>query len=162
VADRLEVLGASDLRDGPGDTPLKAGGEGDVGYPAAARAQQVVVVLDQVLGQLEAGELVAGRDAANNPGSLQVDEMTVGGAARQVRKTAGDLTDTDRMTRAGQQADDRPPSGGVPLVDAAQPLLGQLVQITVVLQARHRLLQGQGTGMPASAGDGAGGRLIAD
>jgi len=45
--------------------------EGDVGDLAAADAQQVVMVLGQVLGQFEAGELVAGRDPADQPGVMQ-------------------------------------------------------------------------------------------
>ena len=111
MAGRLEVLGPGGLRDGLGDAPLKADGKGDVCYPSAARAQQVMMMLGQVLGELEAGELVAGRDAADDPGGLQVDEMTVGGAARQVRQAAGDLPDADGVVRAGEQADDRPSPG---------------------------------------------------
>jgi hypothetical protein len=36
------------------------------------------------------------------------------------------------MARAGEQADDRPPPGGVSLLNAAQALLDQQVQITVL------------------------------
>src|SRR5579875_3195075 len=67
---------------------------GYVDDPPAARAEQVVVVvLGQVLGQLEAGELVVGAHAPDNPGLLQVHQVTVGGAAGQLGRQRGDVAD---------------------------------------------------------------------
>ena len=78
---RLESFGRRELVDGPGDGSLEGVAGCDVDDSAAARAQEVVVVLGEVLGQLEAGELVVGRDASDHPGDLEVDEVAVGGAA---------------------------------------------------------------------------------
>ena len=50
--------------------------------------KQMVVVLGQVLGQLEPGELVTGGDAPDQPGTLKVDEVPVGGASRYVGSSA--------------------------------------------------------------------------
>ena len=47
-------------------------------------AEEMVVVLGEVLGQLEARELVVGRDAPHHAGGLEVDQVAVGGAARQL------------------------------------------------------------------------------
>jgi hypothetical protein len=63
VAVRLEVLVARELVDGAADLTLEALARRDVGDLAAADAEQMVVVLGEVLRQLDAGELVVGRDA---------------------------------------------------------------------------------------------------
>jgi hypothetical protein len=65
VAVRLEVLVARELVDGAVDLTLEALARRDVGDLAAADAEQMVMVLvlGEVLRQLDAGELVVGRDA---------------------------------------------------------------------------------------------------
>ena len=106
----LEALGVGERADGAGDLLLEAGREGDVDDLAAADAQQVVVMLGEVLGQLEAGELIAGGDPPDEPGGLQVGQVPVGGAARQAGQALGDVTDADRVAGADEQVDDGPPA----------------------------------------------------
>ena len=79
--------------------PLEFGARGDVGDLAAAHAEEMVVVFGEVLGQLEAGELVAGRHPPHQPGAPEVDEVAVGGAAGQVGQAVGDVADAHRVAR---------------------------------------------------------------
>ena len=89
MALRLEAFGCGQFVDRHGDLPLELGARGDVGDLAAAHAEQVVVVLREVLGKLETGELVAGRDAPNEARRLQIGEMSVGRApGRSGRRSA--------------------------------------------------------------------------
>ena len=104
---------------------------GHVGDLAAPGAKQVVVVLGDVLGQFEAGELVVGRDAPHDPDLLQVDEVAVRGAAREPWCQLGDVTDAHRVARPGKYLDDLAPAAGVPLGDLPEPLLYQAVQCLV-------------------------------
>ena len=50
----------------------------------------MVMVLGEVFIELEAGELVAGSDAPNQPDALQIDQVPVGGAPRQFGELGGD------------------------------------------------------------------------
>ncbi len=84
------------------------------------------MMLGQVLGQLEPGELVTRRDAAHEPGRVQVGQMPVGGAARQAGEALGDITDAHRVAGAHQQIDDGAPAAGVALVDQAQAALDDI------------------------------------
>jgi len=70
VAVRLEPLLGGKLVDGLGDVALEAGGRRDVDDFAAAGAEEVVMVFGEVLGQLEAAELVVSRHAPDHPGDL--------------------------------------------------------------------------------------------
>jgi hypothetical protein len=126
---RLEALGVGELADGLGDGLLEAGGEGDVDHLAAGDAQQVMMVLGEVLGELEAGELVVGGHAPDDAGRLQVGQVPVGGATGQLGKALGDVADADRVTGADQQVDDGPPPGGVALVHPAQAVFDHAMQV---------------------------------
>jgi hypothetical protein len=81
VTVRLEALGLGELIDGLGHTSLERGGRSYVDDLSAVDTEEVMVVLGEVLGELEAGELVVGRDSADQPHDLKVDKMAVGGAA---------------------------------------------------------------------------------
>src|SRR5215472_15468042 len=128
VAVRLEALGVGELADRLGHLVLEGGREGDVGDLAAVDAQQMMVVLGQILGELEAGELIVGGDPPDQPGGLEVDQVPVGGAAGQVGQAFGDVADAHRVPRADQQLDDRAASRGVPLIYPAQAALGRVMQ----------------------------------
>ena len=65
----------------------------EVGHQAAVGAQQVVVVAGQVLGQLEAGELVDGHDAPDHAGLGQHGQGAVGRALGQGGVVLEDLGD---------------------------------------------------------------------
>jgi hypothetical protein len=99
---RLEALGVGEAADGAGYLPLEAVGRGDVCDLVAVGAEQVVVVLGQVLGELEPGVLVAGGDPPDQPGGLQIGQVPVGRAAGQAGQLLGDIADADRMPRVDQ------------------------------------------------------------
>ena len=128
VALRFETLRGGQLVDGQRDLALEIGTRRDVAHLAAAHAQQMVVVLGQVLGQLEAGELVAGRDAADEAGGLQVGQVAVGGAPGQIGESVGDVADADRVTGVTEQLDDGPAPDRVRCSISRRRRLGHLVE----------------------------------
>jgi hypothetical protein len=67
-----------------GDGALEGSRGGDVDDLPAPGAEEVMVVLGQVLDQLEAGELIVGGYPTDNRSSLQVDQVAVGAASGQV------------------------------------------------------------------------------
>jgi hypothetical protein len=87
------------------------------------------MVLGEVLGELEAGEFVVGRDTPHHPGALKVDEVAVGRAPWQLGQVPGDVPDADGMPRIHEQVDDGAPAGRVALVDAPKALFDQGVQV---------------------------------
>jgi hypothetical protein len=129
VAVRLEALGVGELADGLGCLLLEGCRERDVDDFAAVHAEQVVVVLGEVLGKLEPGELVARGNATDEPGGVQVGQMPVGGAAGQAGETLGDVTDAHRMAGADKQIDNGAPAAGIALVDQAQAALDDTVHV---------------------------------
>lgn len=116
-----EALGPGHFDDRLAQVALDPGGQGDVSYLPAGDAQQMVVVLGEILRQLETGEVVMGHYPAHHPGGLEVDEVAVSGAAGQIGEATGDLGDTDGVTRRSEQGDDGAPSRRVTLVRPAQP-----------------------------------------
>src|SRR5262249_2142205 len=64
-------------RRGGGDRALEAGGRGDVLDAPARRADEMMMVPGEILGQLPAGELVGADDAVHDPGVLQHHEVAV-------------------------------------------------------------------------------------
>ena len=78
-----------------------------------------MVVFGQILGQLETGKLIVGDDPADEPGRLQVDEVAVGRASRQIGEALGNLGDTHRIARRTKQSDDGAPAGGITLIGPA-------------------------------------------
>jgi len=129
VAVRLEALGVGEPADGGGCLVLEQGRKGHVNDLAAVDAQQVMVVLGEFLGQLEAGELVVGGDPPDEPCGVQIDQVPVRRAAWQVREPLGNVADADGMAGADKQVDNRPPPGGVALIDPAQPALDLAVHV---------------------------------
>jgi hypothetical protein len=61
----LEALICGQFLHHLGDGPLKGRRRGYVDDSAAARAQKMMMVLGQVLGQLEPGELVTGSNTSH-------------------------------------------------------------------------------------------------
>jgi hypothetical protein len=133
----LEARSVGKFADRLGGLLLKAGREGHVDDLAAIDAQQVVMVLGEVLGELEPGEFVTGRYPPYEPGRVQVGQVPVGRAARQAGQALGDVPDAYRVARAHEQVDDGPPAAGVALVGQPQPPLGDAVQVAGRLLSRH-------------------------
>ncbi len=136
----LEALVIGESLDGRCHIALEGRGGGDVNYLAAVGAQEVVVVLGELLGQLVAGEFVIGGDAPHHPGDLQVDEVAIGGAAGQIGQAISDITDADGVPGVDQEADDGPPAGRVALVGATKSVFHDIVQITLRSCCSHRVL----------------------
>ena len=135
---RLEARRGGDVTDGGGHLMLEASRRRDVRDLAAADAQQMVMVLGQILGELEPGELVAGRDPPDQAGGLQVRQMPVGRAARQIRQALGDVANAHGMATAEQELNDGAPAAGIALIDPPQAPLGDAVQIVRQFLSRHQ------------------------
>ena len=91
-----EAGGAGDRGRGRGDRALEPGRRGDVLDPPARRADEVVVVAGEVLGELPARELVGADDAVHDAGLLEHDEVAVHRALREVGPLVEDLGDRER------------------------------------------------------------------
>ena len=86
------------------------------------------MVLGYVLGQLKTEVVVIGRHPPDHTGHLEVDQVTVGRAAREAGSSLCDVLDAYRMAGVGQQLDHLPPPAGVALRDLPEPLLDQAMQ----------------------------------
>jgi hypothetical protein len=151
VRRRFETLLRRQFVDHSRDRRLEGGARRHVDDPSAGRADQVVVMVGEVLGELEARELVAGGDAPHHAGALEVGEVAVGRAARHVGDVVGDVGDAGRVAQGGEQFDDRLAPGGVALVHAAQMDFDQFVQIVDRRGSGHPLsfavVRGQCSGL---------------
>jgi hypothetical protein len=72
---KLEALAACQRGQRALDLLLELGGELDVEHGAAAAADQVVVVAEQVLGELEAGEVAAPTRRWTSPVSSKTERL---------------------------------------------------------------------------------------
>ena len=152
-----EPVGRGDLGQAGVEAALDPGRQRDVAHLTARRADLVVVVLGQVLGQLEARPLVARCHTLHQPGFLEHGEVAVHRALRHPRPGVEDLRDGQRAVAGGQQLDQRGPAGGVPLAHAAQPFSSRARQLVHVVR-RYRTAPspvcpspGEGYGGPMSA-----------
>lgn len=140
VTVRLETLCIGESFDGGCHIAFEGRGGGHIDDSAAVGAQEVVVVLGELLGQLVASELVIGRDPPHHPGDLKVEEVTVGGTARKIGQSIGDIPDADGMTGVDQQADDGSAAGCVALIGPAKPVLDDIVQVILGSSRCHHAL----------------------
>ena len=74
---RLKPLGLGEAIELLGDGVFERHRGGDVAHLPAVGAKEMVVVFREVLGELEAVELVAGRDAPNEARRLQIGRTSV-------------------------------------------------------------------------------------
>jgi hypothetical protein len=96
----LKPLGGGQAVELLGDDALERRRRGDVAHLTAVGAQEVVVVLGQVFGQLEPSELVVSGHSADDPGRLEVEEVPVGGASRKI----GEKPRSTRRSRSATSA----------------------------------------------------------
>ena len=85
---------------------LDGGGHLEVGDVSAGRADQVVMVVRQVLGQLVAGELVRGHDAVHHARSLEHGQVPVRRALGQAGLALEQLRDRQRLVDLRQEVDE--------------------------------------------------------
>jgi hypothetical protein len=76
---------------------LERFGRSDVEYPSTDRAEEMVMMFGQFLRELESGEIVTGGDSSDDPGALEVSEMSIGGAPRHTREALADIGDIHRV-----------------------------------------------------------------
>ena len=100
---------------------------GEVVDPAALGADEVVVVADEILGQLEAGVLARRDDPVHHAHLLEHVEVAVGRALAQPGRRVDQLGDRDRPGRGHERLDQPPPAARVALVDEPEPVRHHLV-----------------------------------
>lgn len=83
--------------------------------------QMVVMVARQLLGQLEARELVGPHHPAHDTGLFENRQVSVRGALRQLGAIGDQFSGGERPAGLGQGIDEGAPAGGVALVDPPQP-----------------------------------------
>ena len=91
----------------------------EVDHRTARRADQVVVMSGERLGELVAGPLVGRDDATHDSRTLEHSQVAVGRALREVRASTQDLRDGERPV-LDEHRDQRSPALGVALPIAAQ------------------------------------------
>ena len=128
---------------GPLDGGFDVSGKREVLDGTAGRADEVVVVLGEVLGELVAGELAAADDAPHDAGFFEQGEVAVSGALRQALVGLQQLRQCQRTVGTGQGRDDGTPVAGVALIGLAQPRHRGVVDVgtharTVPLQRTKR------------------------
>ena len=122
----MKALLGGELSHDPVDRSLEGWGRSHVDHPSAAGTEQMMMVLGQIFGQLEPGELVTGGDAPDDPRALEVDEVPVGRAPRHLGQLRCDVRDADGVAVRGQELDDGSPARRIALVDTLQADLDQV------------------------------------
>lgn len=97
--------------------------------PPAAHADQVVVVLGQVLGELEVAVLVTGGDPVHDPGIDQFCEVAVRAALGQAPVPFEDVGDRQRPVGGGEDGYDLSTRPRVAELLRAEPLRHDRVQV---------------------------------
>ncbi len=118
---RVKSRRVGDLVHGAAERLLEPGVGWDVLDHAAHRADEVMVVTDEILGELEAGELVVRDDAVHHTGFDEDHEVAVHAALGQPVSSLEHFRDGERTRRRGEDVDDRLAVRRQPLVDAMQP-----------------------------------------
>ena len=96
----------------------------DIGDPATRRANQVVMMLGEILGQLEPRPLIGGDHPLHYARSLENGEVAVHRALGQILSPVDDLGDRQGSSRRGEHLD--------------QPLAVRGVALSVAMKAPGR------------------------
>ena len=111
-----------ELPDGVGQALLDAPRWFEILDRAAGDADQMVVmVAGQLLGEFEAGELVAPHHPTHHAGLLENGQGAVGGALGQLPAVGDQLSGGEWPAGFGQGVDEGAPTRGVAMVDPPQP-----------------------------------------
>jgi hypothetical protein len=125
----LEALLGGELRHHGGDGALEVRTRCHVDHPATEGAEQVMVVMGEIFGELKACELVVRGDASNHAGELKVREVAIRRTARHLRQRVSDIRDAHGMPEPREQGDHRPAASRVALIDAPKVDLDELVEL---------------------------------
>jgi hypothetical protein len=122
---------------GPIEAGFGPGIEGEIGHVTTVRADQVVVVLGEVLGQLVAGEVVAGDDAGHGADFFQYGQVAVDAGLRKSAIGVQNLGDGERTTTSLENSDQPAATAGVSLVGLAEQGGDLVVYFVVDLGCGH-------------------------
>src|SRR5688572_7009673 len=121
-ADQVEAMAharepsfSGELIEGPIELTLQRGRDVEVLHPAAPRTHQVVVVSGQFLGELVPGEAVLGGDPPDESGCLELRQVPIRGALRQVLATPQDVGEGKWHACSREYLHEPPPRVGVSL-----------------------------------------------
>lgn len=103
--------------------------EMDVLQGTAAHADEVMVVVDERLGQFEMGVIGAAGDPADHPTPLQYLEIPVGRTLGQVVGVIGDLGKGHRPSNLSERFHEVSPAAGVAMIVALQAAGNRSVEI---------------------------------
>lgn len=120
MGDGPEARGSGGFGRGPVHRTLSGGRQPEVDDLTAPRANEVMVMAGQILGQLEAGEFVAAEDPMDHARLLENGEIPIGRTLRHVGPVGDKLGRGHRSPGRDQGVDQTSATGGVPLVDPAQ------------------------------------------
>ncbi len=104
----MKTHGLGELGYGLRQHPLERRRRRHIDYLSALHTMKVVVMLGEILGKLEASEIVVGSYAPDKAKGLQVRQVTVGRAGWKIGKTVCDIADAHRMAGIDEEVDDRP------------------------------------------------------
>ena len=106
MMDALELAAAGDSFERALDGGLDVGGEGEILDGAARRADEVMVVFGEILGELVTGELATAVDSPDYARLLEQGEVAVGGALRKALARSEQLGDRHGSIGGRKHGDD--------------------------------------------------------
>ena len=130
----LEAGSLGNLDQGLIDRSFKIGRHREIADDPAARADQVMVMLGEFLGQFVASPFVGGDDALHYPGPLEHGQISIDRTAGQVGAMLKNFWDGEGIGRFAEQAHQLPPVRGVTLAIAPQSRGGDGIEFV----ADHR------------------------
>lgn len=96
---------------------------------SACRADQVVVVLGELLGEFVAGEVVIGDDSGHGASLFEQRQVAVDARLRERRVGGSNLGDRQGALAMLQRSDEPAPAFGVALLDGSKQLSDFLVDV---------------------------------
>ena len=137
VVVELEADLLGHLHEGLVDRALEPRRHREVTDRPARRADQVVVVLGEGLGELVAGEVLARDDPVDQAGLLEHREIAVRRAHGQAFAALQDLVDGERVTGGAQDLQQRTTSGSESLPKRSKPRRHDLIHVGALRSTRH-------------------------
>jgi len=109
------------------DRALERASRRDVDDLATRRTEKVMMMVEEILGHLESGELVTGGDPSHDARLLEVREMAIGRTPRNLGDSRLNVRNAEGTLRRGQEFDHGSATGRVALIDSVQQHLDELV-----------------------------------
>jgi hypothetical protein len=109
----------------------------NIRHLAATGTEEVVMVLSEILGKLEASELIVGGNTPDDSGRLEIDEVAIRRASGQLGKAIRNVVDANRVPCADNHIDDRATSGRIALINFPKSILDLNMEIITGLLRGH-------------------------